>query len=146
MVDTSPLLPERARKIDGSFTFIEHRFLREGFMETLTHNELLLHFFLILAADRNGVSFYSYDRICNILRLDLDDYILARNALIEKDLLAFDGRRFQVLSLPKTPLRTTTRLLKTQQDMIDRDPATIHRSICDALGTDPDEHLKKSRK
>lgn len=146
MIDRSPLLPERARKIQGSFAFIEHRFLQGGFLQTLTHHELLLYFFLILAADRNGISFYSYDRICTILGLGVEDYILARNGLIRKDLLAFDGHRFQALSLPPKPVRSSTRLLKTQHDMIEHDPATIHCEICHALGTDPDNRTKISRK
>ena len=69
MVERSALLPRRVRKIAGSFAFIEHRFLQDGFLENLTHHELLLYFFLILAADRYGISFYSYDRICTILGL-----------------------------------------------------------------------------
>jgi hypothetical protein len=32
--------------------------------------------------------------------MDLDQYIKARNGLIEKDLIAFDGTVFQVLELP----------------------------------------------
>jgi hypothetical protein len=146
MLDRSPLLPERARKITGSFAFIEHRFLQDGFLASLTHHELVLYFFLILAGDRNGISFYSYDRICTLLGLYLDDYIEARNALIAKDLLAFDGHRFQVLSLPEKPVYPTTRLLKNQHDMIEGDPATIHRDLCHALGADPDQQHKPYRK
>jgi hypothetical protein len=146
MDNRSPLLSKRIRRIKGSFAFIEHRFLRDGFLESLTHQEALLYFFLILTADRNGISFYSYDRICTVLEICLDDYILARNGLIDKDLIAFDGHRFQVLSLPEKPVRLITRLLRTQQDMLDCDPATIHRELCDALGTDPDEQLKASRR
>lgn len=146
MANRAPLLPKRIRRIEGSFAFIEHRFLRDGFLESLTHQETLLYFFLILTADRNGISFYSYDRICAVLGICLDDYILARNGLIDKDLLAFDGHRFQVLSLPEKPVRLIPRLLRTPQDMLDCDPATIHRELCDALGTDPDEQLKASRR
>jgi hypothetical protein len=142
MTDRSPLVPQRARKITGSFAFIEHRFLQNGFLESLAHHESLLYLFLILAADRNGISFYSYDRICTILNLRVDDYILARDALIDKDLIAFDGHRFQVLSLPEKPISPPPTLLKTQTDMMRRDPATIHRTLCDALGVDPDEQLK----
>jgi hypothetical protein len=36
--------------------------------------------------------------------MDLDQYISARNGLIEKDLIAFDGTVFQVLELPATPV------------------------------------------
>jgi hypothetical protein len=35
-----------------------------------------------------------------VLTLTVDDYIQARNGLIDKGLIAFDGRQFQVLALP----------------------------------------------
>jgi len=49
---------------------------------------------------KTGVSFYSYDKICTLLKLDVDDYIQARDGLMQKRLIAFDGRQFQVLALP----------------------------------------------
>jgi hypothetical protein len=63
----------------------------------------------------------------------VDEYIVARNALIDKDLIAFDGRLFQVLSLPPKPVRVPVRLLRSTDDMAERDPATIHQIIRDAL-------------
>jgi hypothetical protein len=39
------------------------------------------------------------------VKLDVDDYIQARNGLIDKTLIAFDGRQFQLLALPKIPPR-----------------------------------------
>lgn len=95
------LNPKRVRKISSSFAYIEHRFVSEGFLKRMGHHELLLYFFLILVADRNGLSYYSYEKICSMLHLDLDQYIDARNNLIESDLIAFDGTIFQVLSLPE---------------------------------------------
>jgi len=100
----STFLPERLRTIGGqSFAFIPHRFLRDGFLASLTADERSLYLFLVLAADRRGVSFYSYDRICTCLEMILEQYLDARNALIDKDLIAFDGTRFQVLFLPMSP-------------------------------------------
>lgn len=124
----NPLLPERVRTIGGSFAFIEHRFLRHGFWTSLTHHELLLYFFLIMVADRQGLSFYAYDKICSLLVMSVDEYILARDSLINKDLLAFDGTFFQVLSLPAEPVRQT-RLLQDEKDMRREDPATIHQLL-----------------
>jgi hypothetical protein len=60
MIEKSPLCPERVRTITGSFAFIEHRFLRDGFWTSLSHHELLLYTFLILVADRKGLSCYSF--------------------------------------------------------------------------------------
>jgi hypothetical protein len=56
----------------------------------------------VIAGDRNGLSFYSYDSICNLLQMSVDQYVQARNALINNDLIAFDGTIFQVLQLPET--------------------------------------------
>jgi hypothetical protein len=42
--------------------------------------------------------------------MDIEDYIEARNSLISKDLIAFDGTVFQVLELPeKAPARPVRR-------------------------------------
>jgi hypothetical protein len=130
------LVPDRIRKIEASFAFIEHRFLQDGFVDCLTHFELLLHLFLVLAADRYGLSFYGFETICSILKIDVDDYIEARNALIQKDLLAFDGRLFQVLSLPRSPHPPL--ILKTAADMERADPATIRQTLTHALGKSHD--------
>ena len=94
---------QRIRKIDGGFAFIPHRFLTDGFVSGLNPDELLLYLFLVLAADRYGLSFYSYDKICTLLEMGLDQYIEARCTLIKQDLVAFDGTIFQVLSLPSRP-------------------------------------------
>lgn len=123
-----PLVSDRVRTINGSFSFIEHRFLRHGFWAGLSHHELLLYFFLILVGDRQGLSFYSYDKICSLLGVELDSYIMARDLLIQKDLLAFDGTFFQVLSLPAEPVQHH-RLLVDEEDMKREDPATISRII-----------------
>lgn len=101
MIKKKILNPERIRRIDGGFSFIPHRFLLEGFLASLNQGELLLYLFLIMASDRNGLSFYSYDIICTLLQFNLNEYITSRDSLMEKDLIAFDGTLFQVLSLPK---------------------------------------------
>lgn len=57
MVSRAPIVPDRVRRIGGcSFAFILHRFLRDGFLASLSSDERSLYFFLVLAADRNGIS------------------------------------------------------------------------------------------
>lgn len=104
MIKKKILDPDRIRRIDGGFSFIPHRFLTEGFLASLGQREILLYLFLILVSDRNGLSFYAYDAICSLLKLSADDYIEARDGLIVKDLIAFDGTIFQVLELPVKPI------------------------------------------
>jgi hypothetical protein len=133
MIEKSVLYPNRVRKIAGSFAFIEHRFLREGFFQCLNHHELLLYLFLVLVADRKGLSYYSYDKICTLLRMSVDEYILARDALIEKDLIAFDGHLFQVLSLPQGFAMPPPAPLRSRKQMEKSDPATIRQLIARSL-------------
>ena len=132
MMEKVILCPDRVRKITGTFGFIEHRFLKEGFFYALTHHQLLLYLFLVLASDRNGLSFYSYDKMCILLRISVDEFISARDGLIEKDLIAFDGRTFQVLSLPQHGAQSTP--LRGKEEMKEKDAATIHQQIVRSLG------------
>jgi len=119
MITKKVLNPDRIRRINGGFSFIPHRFLTDGFLQSLQQQQLMLYLFLVLAADRHGLSYYSYDRICSFLHMALEQYTAARDGLIEKDLIAFDGTVFQVLSLPASPaqgsMNTSGRQLKGRQ-------------------------------
>ncbi len=131
LIETRPLEPNRVRKITGSLAFIEHRFLNDGFWGSLDHHQLLLYLFLIIVADRNGLSYYSYDKICTLLRISVDEYILARNTLIDQNMIAFDGYLFQVLSLPEGVTRPVSKMLRSQEQMEEHDPATIRQLTLD---------------
>ncbi len=139
-IEKNPIAPCRIRKITGSFAFIEHRFLREGFWASLNHHQLLLYLFLIIVADRHGLSYYSYDKICTLLGILVDEYILARNALIDQDLIAFDGSLFQVLSLPEKTALSSPVALNNQKEMEQHDPATVHHLIMQSLGKSHDKN------
>lgn len=129
-----PIIPDRVRRIgDDGFAFIPNRFLRDGFFASLSPEELRLYVLLVLASDRDGLSFYHYDRLCSLLETPLERYLELRNALIEKDLIAFDGIRFQVLSLPAKPCFNTRPPLRSARDFADRDPATIRQLIRETL-------------
>jgi hypothetical protein len=123
MIKRKVLNPDRIRRIHGGFSFIPHRFLGDGFLASLQQKETLLYLFLVLASDRHGLSFYSYDTICSLLQMDLDQYIKVRNGLIDKDLIAFDGTVFQVLELPVTPVLSSARKHADQKRA--RNQATI---------------------
>jgi hypothetical protein len=127
MVEKRVINAQRQRSIQGSFAFIQHRFLRDGFWQKLSMQELVLYFFLILVADDKGLSYYSYDKIISIVGLSLDEYIRARDGLIDKDLLAFDGRLFQVLSLPGKPVQRVSRRVPNQEELCARNLAGARR-------------------
>jgi hypothetical protein len=103
MIRKRVLNPERVRRINGGFSFIPHRFVTDGFLSSLSANELLLYLFLVAVSDRCGLSFYKSESICSLLHMTADNYQKSRQSLIEKDLLLFDGTIFQVLELPEAP-------------------------------------------
>ena len=83
-------VPQRTRRIAGSFAWIDHRLLRNGFLAVMTHQEQSLYLFLALAAARHGVSFYRQEKITDLLGLDDQAFAVARDRLIELGLLAFE--------------------------------------------------------
>jgi hypothetical protein len=115
------IIPELKRVLKPPFAWVDRRLLFNGFLVHLSHQELLLYFFLVLASDRDGLSFYSYDKICQLLKLDADAYIQARNGLVKKRLIAFDGRQFQVLALPEAPTQKSRAIAESQpQPVVDK--------------------------
>jgi hypothetical protein len=107
-----PIRPDRLPRIERGFAAVPNRFLHGGFFASLGHVERSLYFFLVLAADRNGVSFYGYDKICDALAVRPDEFVQARDRLIDADLIVVDNGRFQVLSLPARPCTTTASKLR----------------------------------
>ena len=82
--------PERVRRITGSFAWIDHRLLCHGNLAVMTHPEQSLYVFLTLVADRHGVSFYRQEKICDLLGLEAQAFAVARDRLVELQLLAFE--------------------------------------------------------
>lgn len=95
------LRADRIRRRRGSFGWIEHRFIREGFLEGLRHPEALLYVFLAIVADERGISFYSQERIRQLLGIPHAHTLQgAINELVDRDLLAYRSGIYQVLDLP----------------------------------------------
>lgn len=100
--------PDHVRRIRGSFAWLDHRLLREGHLERLTLEDLGVYVFLVLAADRQGLSYYNQEKICRFLGLSWEEFREARERLVERDLIAFEPFNrgdvngwYQVLPLPE---------------------------------------------
>lgn len=99
----APLRPDRLRRLERPFSWIPFRILTSGLLAQLSGPAKLLYFFLCLVADHNGVSFYGEQRLEDVLGLSGGELEGARQELCERDLLAFDGRVYQLLSWPQQP-------------------------------------------
>lgn len=85
-----PPRPDKVRTISGSFGWVDHRLLRDGHLARLRPIEAALYMFLVLAADRQGISYYRLESIGSRLgRLSWHDIREARERLVALGLIAF---------------------------------------------------------
>jgi len=107
---------KRVRKIEGSFSWIDHRVITGGFLRDLSTLEILLYLFLVAVSDRNGLSFYYDDRIASLLKIDLAALGRAREGLVLRSLVAYEPPLYQVLSLPPRPMILPSGEKRSQQE------------------------------
>ena len=95
------LHPGRVREIPISgFSWLDRRFITDGFAAEIPQRELLLYLFLCVVADQEGLSFYGDHRLCGILKISTMNLDAARRALEKRDLILYRHPLYQVLSLP----------------------------------------------
>jgi len=101
MIHKEILVPDRVRRppTDG-WSWIDRRFLREH-APRLSHEAIVLYFFLAAVSDKDGLSFYGEATIALRLRLSEAVVVRARDELVAADLLAYRAPLAQVLSLPQ---------------------------------------------
>lgn len=101
--------PRRIRRIPAEgFSWIDRRFVRDGFIEPLPPEAILLYFFVVSVSDAKGLSFYADPTISKKLKLNSDELVQARARLIDSGLILYEYPLYQVLPLPpkvKEPLQ-----------------------------------------
>ncbi len=103
-IKKEPIDPARLRSVPrGGFSWIDRRFVREGFIERLAGEAILLYFFLVAVSDARGLSFYADPTAGKILKLDQGDLTRARAYLIAAGPILYRYPLYQVLPLPEKP-------------------------------------------
>jgi hypothetical protein len=101
MVEKKLLLPDRLRQIPSTgYSWLDRRFVREGFLATLEPSVALLYFFLSTVGDAQGLSFWGDSAIARLLRCTSGIVVGARDRLRAADLVAYRHPLYQILSLP----------------------------------------------
>ena len=91
--------PERLRQVPPTFSWIDHRLVRQNFLTRCSRDALALYLFLVTVAYAQGLSYYSDPAIGRHLHMTSLELAQARQGLISADLLAFAKPLYQVLSL-----------------------------------------------
>jgi hypothetical protein len=105
MIAKQILVPGRVRRPPREgWSWIDRRFLREH-APRLSHEAIVLYFFLAAVSDKDGLSFYGEASIALRLRLSETAVVAARDELVAADLVAYRAPLAQVLSLPAATLQ-----------------------------------------
>ena len=109
MVKKHLICPERVRKVPKHFSWVDHRLVREGHIDSLSHQAATLYLFLITVGDDKGLSYYSDASIEKRLSMDNASLRTARENLIRNGLISYKNPLYQVLSLDSVPKTTAKR-------------------------------------
>jgi len=93
------LCRERIRKIPVSFSWVDHRLVREGYICRCSHRALALYLFLVTVSDAKGLSYYSDATAGGQLNMPASELESARRELIALDLVAYSRPLYQVLEI-----------------------------------------------
>ncbi len=103
-VNKEPIDPTRIRTVPREgFSWIDRRFVREGFIDRLPQEAILLYFFLTAVSDSQGLSFYADPTMGKLLKLDAEALSQSRARLVAADLILYRHPIFQVLPLRQKP-------------------------------------------
>lgn len=99
-VEKTPVLPASVRRVPDSFSWVDHRLVRENHINGKSHAALALYLFLVTVADAQGLSYWSESALGRRLRLDVVRLREARSELEAAGLVAYASPLWQVLELP----------------------------------------------
>jgi hypothetical protein len=102
----APIDPDRIRSIPPEgFSWIDRRFVRDGFIMPLGRDAILLYLFVVAVSDAHGISFYADPTLGKLLKLTVDELTRARTQLIDQELILYRYPLYQVLPLPRQVTR-----------------------------------------
>jgi hypothetical protein len=108
MTRKTPVRPDRIRAVPEQFSWLDHRLVRDRYIERLTHKAATLYLFLVTVADSQGLSYYSDQSLCERLALNETSLDSARSELCQTGLVAYKRPIYQVLSLEDAPMAKGT--------------------------------------
>ncbi|NTV33529.1 MAG: hypothetical protein HGA50_09590 [Deltaproteobacteria bacterium] len=99
MTRKTPVSPDRIRTVPEQFSWVDHRLVRDRYIERLTHKSCALYLFLVTVADSQGLSYYSDPSLCERLAMNEASLDSARSELRQVGLVAYRRPIYQVLPL-----------------------------------------------
>lgn len=94
-----PIKPQQTRKVLDQFSWLDHRLVRDRYIDQCSHPAAALYLFLVTVSDARGLSYYSDPTVIQRLSMDEDALRQARLNLTQVGLIAYKKPLYQVLAL-----------------------------------------------
>lgn len=98
-----PICRERIRRITSGFGWVDHRLVREHYLERCSHGALALYLLLVAVANGDGVSWWSERSLSGRLGMEVDRIRQARAELEAAELVVYEAPVWQLLPLREMP-------------------------------------------
>jgi hypothetical protein len=115
MLHKVPICPHRIRQVPKQFSWVDHRLVRDRYIERFSHQGAALYLFLVTVADGEGLSYYSDPSVMKRLSMSETALREARENLIRFGLIAYEKPLYQVLPLD-SEVRLFTNQTRTPMD------------------------------
>jgi hypothetical protein len=116
MLHKYPICPHRIRQVPKQFSWVDHRLVRDRYLESCSHAAATLYLFLVTVADSRGLSYYSDFSLKKRLSMDESTLHQARHNLIALGLVAYEKPLYQVLPITDAPSVTSVATKRTPMD------------------------------
>jgi len=110
------ICPERIRQIPAHFSWVDHRLVRERYIERCDACAAALYLFLVTVADAQGLSYYADASLARHLSMAPARLEMARSDLMRIGLIAWRRPIYQVLALD-APAPEPAPLPRPQEDV-----------------------------
>lgn len=99
MTSKRVIVPERVRVVPAQFSWVDHRLVRERYIERCDPHAAALYLFLVTVADAQGLSYYADGSLARRLSMSVGRLREARATLERTGLIAYAAPLYQVLAL-----------------------------------------------
>ena len=98
-LNKQPIYPHLVRRVPEQFSWIDHRLVRERYIDQINREAAALYLFLVTVSDARGLSYYGDTTIQARLGMNECELSSARLCLVEQRLIAWKAPLYQVLAL-----------------------------------------------
>jgi len=99
LIEKRILRAERLRRVPPSFSYVDHRLVRDGYLKRADAKAWALYLVLVTVGDEAGLSYYSDRALGALLSMTIAEVMAARRRLQAADVIVYDDPLYQVLSL-----------------------------------------------